>query len=380
MAFLYEEEGAYTFSLNYLNIVLLLKLFISQCFAYAKAGKRHKTNNSANAYMVIIGVCLMSKHHGRFSLRTLEKFLLRTLRSLPVRSAHAAWMDVIHSTPHIDAMLRSKGDYQTRHLQSYMHRRWSAAQKLDTLRTHVGFMQQNIHSSHHAALYGADDARYGEPAASGEGIVLMQWEMKDTAWQLMLLRAQHNKEGELQLSLQDSEGHEVYLLVFSVGHDPKHPEHLSLYIGCLQGARPENGGTALINAFYKQHHGLRAQGLLMTALYAFAETFGIERIRGIADGHTINSRYRTKIKTSYDTFWQECHAEQQEEGWFLLPEQEEKRDIETVKSKHRSAFRKREAWREEARLNVLAALMGLRSPADSAAEPQVAAMREASVA
>lgn len=303
----------------------------------------------------------MSKHHGRLNLRTLEKFLLRTLRSMPIRSAHAAWMEVIHSTPHIDAMLRSKGDYQTRHLQSYMHRQWSAARKLDTLRTHVEFMQQNIHPSHHSALYGADAARYGEDAAHGTGITLMQWAMKEQEWRLALLRSQHNKEGELQLSLQDGDGHDVYLLVFSVGHDVKQPQQLCLYIGCLQGARPENGGTALINAFYKQHHGLRAQGLLMTALYAFAETYGIEHIRGIADGHTINSRYRTKIKTSYDTFWQECHAEKQADGWFLLPASEVTRSIETVKSKHRSAFRKREAWREDARLNMLAAFMELRS-------------------
>lgn len=301
----------------------------------------------------------MSKHGQRFSLRALEKGLLRALRCLRVRQAHKEWMAAIQHDPHVDAMLRSKGDYQTRHLQSYMHRQWGAAQKLDTVKTHVVFMQQNIHPSYHSVLYGADRAHYGEPAAQGPGIVLMQWTMKEQAWRLMLLRAQHNKEGELQLSLQDGEGREVYFLVFSVGHGTTQPQQHCLYIGCLQGARPENGGTAFINAFYKQHHGLRAQGLLITALYAFANTFGIEHIYGIGDGHTINSRYRAKIKTSYDTFWQECHAERQADGWFLLPQQEVIRSIETVKSKHRSAFRKREAWREEARMNVLAALAAL---------------------
>lgn len=313
----------------------------------------------------------MSKHRGCFNFRALEKFLLRTLRCLPIRKAHAAWMAVIESDPHVNAMLRSKGDYQTRHLQSYMHRRWGAAQKLETLQTHIGFMQHCIQAGYHTALYGADNARYGEPAASGAGIELMQWETKEQSWRLMLLRAQHNKEGELQLSLQDGDGREVYLLVFSVGTDPEQVAQRSLYVGCLQGARPENGGTALINAFYKQHHGLRAQGMLITALYAFAETFGIERIRGIADGYTINSRYRMKIKTSYDTFWQECHAEQCDDGWFLLPEKEISRDIETVKSKHRSAFRKREAWREEVRNTLLTAFMALRRSGLEDKRPQV---------
>lgn len=317
----------------------------------------------------------MSKHYQRFSLRALEKYLLRALRCLPVRQAHREWMAVIQHDPHIDAMLRSKGDYQTRHLQSYMHRQWGAAQKLDMLRTHVKFMQQQIHPSYHLALYGADNARYGEPEAQGSGIVLMQWTMKDQPWRLMLLRAQHNKEGELQLSLQDSDGREVYLLVFSVGQDYEQPCQRCLYIGCLQGARPENGGTALINTFYKQHHGLRAQAVLITALYAFADAFGVTHIRGIGDGHTINSRYRTKIKTSYDAFWQECHAERQTNGWFLLPKKEVVRSIETVKSKHRSAFRKREAWREEARETLLAAFKRLnRSVTETHASQQVASV------
>lgn len=302
----------------------------------------------------------MSKHHGRFSLRALEKGILRALRCLPIRKAHSAWMATINSHPHIDAILRSKGDYQTRHLQSYMHRRWSAAQKLSTLQQHVAFMQDEVRPEIHTALYGADKARYGDPAATGAGVELMQWETKEQAWRLMLLRAQHNKEGELQLSLQDSDGHEVYLVVFSIAHEPTQPTSTCLYIGCLQGARPENGGTAIINAFYKQHNGLRAQSVLVTALYAFCEAFDIQRMRGIADGYTINSRYRTKIKTSYDVFWQECHAEPQTDGWFLLPEQEVIRSIDTIKSKHRSAFRKREAWRADARALLLDAFRALR--------------------
>lgn len=302
----------------------------------------------------------MSKHHGRFSLRTLEKGILRTLRYLPIRNAHNAWMATINSHPHIDAMLRSKGDYQTRHLQSYMHRRWSAAQKLKTLQRHIAFMQDEVQPEVHTALYGVDGAHYGEPEATGLGIELMEWETKKQSWRLMLLRAQHNKEGELQLSLQDCDGHEVYLVVFSIGGDPVQSTQSCLYIGCLQGARPENGGTALINAFYKQNSGLRAQSALITALYTFCEAFNIKHMRGIADGFTINSRYRAKIKTSYNTFWRECHAEQQADGWFQLPEQEVTRSIETVKSKHRSAFKKREAWRSDARALLLDAFGAMR--------------------
>ena len=304
----------------------------------------------------------MPSSRKKVTLRSLEKLLLRTLRCLPIRQHHREWIATIQCDPHLDTMLRGKGDYQTRHLQSYMHRQWRAAQKLDTIRTHIAFILQHIHLSHHQALYGIDGIRYGEPGYLGSGINLMQWDTSQARWRIVLLHSQHNKEGELQLSLRDGDDREVYFIVFSVGHAIQQPDQHALYIGCLQGARPENGGTTLINAFYKQNNGLRAQSILLTALYSFTRVTNIRFIYGISDSYTINSRYRKKIKTSYNNFWLECHAKERPDGWYLLPEHEEMRSIETVKSKHRSAFRKREAWREEAQLTLVAAFLSLQQP------------------
>lgn len=282
------------------------------------------------------------------SKRSLEKTLLRFFRALPIRREHNAWMAEIASQPHIDTLLKSKGDYQTRHLQSYMHRRWRAHHKLDTIRTHVAFVMQDMAAHVHDSLYVED------------GVTLGQWEIKDECYRLVLLRSQHNKEGEFQLSLRDQHNHEIYLLVFSVGHAARTGQRC-LYIGCLQGAKPEEGGTALINQFYKAHYGLRAQSLLITALYAFKGTFGLGDIYAISDGYTINSRYRHKIKTSYDEFWASCQATPGKDGWFVLPSTEPERDIATVKSKHRSAFRKREALRDDILSAISSTLASLKT-------------------
>lgn len=289
-----------------------------------------------------------SSSHRSSSKRSLEKTLLRFLRALPIRSEHNAWMLEIARHPHIDLLLKSKGDYQTRHLQSYMHRRWSSRRKLDTIRTHVAFVMSEIARSQHDALFLHD------------GITLGRWEIKTHVYRLVLLRAQHNKEGEFQLSLRDGDDNEIYFLVFSVGHFRQGGARC-LYIGCLQGAKPEQGGTAIINAFYKAHHGLRAQSLLMTALYAFKEVFALKEMYAISDRYTINSRYRHKIKTSYDEFWESCAAVAGADGWYRLPAQEPERDITTIKSKHRSAFRKREALREEIRDRILTTLQSLKT-------------------
>lgn len=282
------------------------------------------------------------------SRRSLEKALLRFVRALPIRRAHNAWMVEIERHPHIDALLKSKGDYRTRHLQSYMHRRWKGRRKLDTIRTHVAFVMSEIVSSQHDAIYAQN------------GVTLDQWEAKEQIYRLVLLRSQHNKEGEFQLSLRDSDDNEIYFLVFSIGNTPD-THSRCLYIGCLQGAKPEQGGTTLINAFYKANHGLRAQSLLMTSLYAFKAVFGLGDIYAISDRCTINSRYRHKIKTSYNEFWESCQAVAGHDGWYQLPAQEPERDIAAVKSKHRSTFRKREALREEVRARTFAVLQSLKT-------------------
>ena len=55
-----------------------------------------------------------------------------------------------------------------------------------------------------------------------------------------------------------------------------------------------------------------------------------------------------KIKADYDSFWLENDGLAHADGFYDLPPHEPLRDIQEVDSKHRSAFRKREALREEA--------------------------------
>ena len=62
------------------------------------------------------------------------------------------------------------------------------------------------------------------------------------------------------------------------------------------------------------------------------------------------------MKSSYDTFWQECSATKTPDGWFQLPTQEPVRDIESVKSQRRAEFRRREALRDAMTQEIITSL------------------------
>ena len=62
------------------------------------------------------------------------------------------------------------------------------------------------------------------------------------------------------------------------------------------------------------------------------------------------------VKASYSSLWLEMGGEKQARGWYKLPAQEIKKNIEEVKSKHRSQFIKREGIKELIQLDMANAL------------------------
>ncbi|SPZ18466.1 Protein of uncharacterised function (DUF535) [Providencia rettgeri] len=91
----------------------------------------------------------------------------------------------------------------------------------------------------------------------------------------------------------------------------------------------------------------------MSAVYAIAAFFDVKSILGISNQCHIKSQH---LKSSYDTFWQECGATKTPDGWFQLPIQEPVRDIESVKSQRRAEFRRREALRDSMTQDIIASL------------------------
>lgn len=180
-------------------------------------------------------------------------------------------------------------------------------------------------------------------------VVLAEAAMKNGEPLRVLLMPPTRKgcEGELNLALATVDDTLLFSVTLTVL-----PSTGELLVGCLQGPNTEDGQER-VRLVTRQCHGLRPKNLLLSLLYGFAAQHGLPRLRGISnDGHARSGR----IKASYDTFWIESARVLAGDGFFDLPPTEPERSELEVASKHRSAFRQREALRRELVAGTLFAL------------------------
>lgn len=212
-----------------------------------------------------------------------------------------------------------------RHWRKYLCRGWGISRRLATLLEHYAQMER--------LPEGWRERLLGLQAVSLCRVALKSGEVLE----LLLEPSDFFQEGELGLYLRDGAGERLYSLSFTLGSQGQ------LFIGGLQGPRT-TVKEGMVGWLGKEMFGLRPKNLLLTALYTLGEQMGGRLLLGISDAaHTCSH----KLKSSYDTFWQEAQGSLHDRDWYRLPEREPLRDIAEVKSQRRSEFRRREAFREE---------------------------------
>jgi len=223
-----------------------------------------------------------------------------------------------------------------RPFNKYLNKRWAIKQKLAAMSTTLQRLEQSIDPRFIPTLFGA----------SATGLTLATLQLKnDEQATLKLMHSRFVREGEMGLYLfaRNSEA-PLYSLTYSFDATGK-----TLYLCGLQGPKPGEGQDQ-VRAITKAMFGLRPKNLLLSAAYALADSYQVEKIYGIADSHHIKSHH---LKSSYDAFWAEATLEVDGQGWYQLPRHEAERNVEQVESKHRSAFRKREALRQHMAADIV---------------------------
>lgn len=265
------------------------------------------------------------------------KYLWRSLRRPRL---HAGWLRFVHDTPLLTAMLARDPRLLERAQHPYISRRLPVARRYAILQSHYRLLLARL------------------PAPALEAVLLRgalplgALALKDGAPARLELRPPtgRGREGELALYLLDASGQPLSSLVFTLADDGR-----SLLVGCVQGAAAGLGREA-VRAFTRQSWGLRPKNLLLSMLYALAASLGAERVCGVGNAAHPFAGQPSKIKSDYDAFWRECHGMPGADGFYELPPREAPRDESQVESKHRSAFRRREALRLEACHLLLLAL------------------------
>lgn len=269
------------------------------------------------------------------------------VRSALQAQQHAAWLRFLYQTPRMTAILQRDPRLHERPQHDYIN------QSLSHARCYA------IIESHYRYLFAHWPTTLVDRIYTGSGASLGRLTLKDGSEAELMLRVPlgRSREGELAMYLLDASGRALSSIICTLADDGR-----SLLIGCLQGAAPGLGREE-VREFTKQAHGMRPKNLLLSMLYALATATRVTEIRGVSNGAHPFSGDDDKIKADYDSFWVECQGERLPDGFYALPLHEPARDEAQVESKHRSAFRKREALRHTACELMANALRDTSAPA-----------------
>jgi uncharacterized protein len=258
-------------------------------------------------------------------------------RCLVAPLRHLRWLGLLQSHPALRAATQRDGRLVERWQHRFISRRFGARKRLDALMDHYGFVVSVL-----------PRGLLERMVAKGQ-VVLAEAAMKngDPLRVLLMPPTRKGCEGELNVALATADDTLLFSATITIL-----PSSGELLIGCLQGPNTEDGQER-VRQVTRQCHGLRPKNLLLSLLYGIAASHGLPRLRGISnDGHARSGR----IKASYDTFWIESAGVLARDGFFDLPSAEPERSELDVASKHRSAFRQREALRRELVASTMFAL------------------------
>ncbi|WP_426661354.1 VirK/YbjX family protein [Rhodanobacter aciditrophus] len=288
--------------------------------------------------------CFLRSLRGRFDWRgdaakrmlTAAKYIAR---SLLMFREHADFLSHVESEPALQAFRRRDPRMQERHLHRYLNLGWSRRRRLRAIRQHY----RHLLAAMPAALFHAVYAEGGAPL----GLL----SLKDGSRLILSLQPPIflGCEGELGIQLGDELGNPLYRIVVTV------IDERTLAIGCIQGPV---GATAreAVRQLTRQLHGLRPKCLMLALACVLARHWGLARVLAVGNAAHPLRNARRRFVADYDAFWQEQQGRDVGGGWYELPLRPQRRTEVEVPSQHRSAFRKREALREEAERLLVEAL------------------------
>ncbi len=182
------------------------------------------------------------------------------------------------------------------------------------------------------------------------------------------------REGELVLNLLDGD-RRLMSLAFALGSRER---GLTAYVGALQGAC----GPDVLEVYRRlthRLHGLRPRDLTVRVFQALAASAGVQQIRCVADGfrHQRHPYFadglRARLHLDYDEVWREHGGVPDDEGFFVLGVRPPGRPMESVPTRKRAMYRRRNAMIEEMESLVRGAVGPVRNGADFPATPAGAA-------
>lgn len=188
--------------------------------------------------------------------------------------------------------------------------------------------------------------RFSEFMLQNEGFALANFSYKKYEGFLKIgYEDRFRKEGEFVLFLECNQlGGKIAAAAFSF--EETKLNNWNCLIGCVQGYK-ENSKEAT-KIIQKVLFGIRPSALLVFAVKEFANKMGCSSIYGIKNSslvfrkkHGIHLPYFHHISFNYDQFWKEVGGKDDDNEWFELPLQTNRKNYNEIQSHKRAHYRKR---------------------------------------
>lgn len=224
----------------------------------------------------------------------------------------------------------------------------TAQERLDRLIWHFEALPKYLTSQAMVTVYNTGKTEGGDLAIVQSQKGLLVWESKELAMQVRLLYlAGQRKEGLMSLLLT-LDGQGLYHINFSFEKNPNTGE-IFIHVGTIQGYQD---GLDNAKKATKEMFGYRPKNFIFYVLRQLAAIWGIQRIEAVSDEgfytntHLIRGK-RHKL-TEFNSFWEELGGKPlADKRFYQIPVEEERKDIEEIKSKKRSQYRKRYAFLDQ---------------------------------
>ena len=242
----------------------------------------------------------------------------------------------------LDPVVESEPGVPLRPLRSYLRRGLRSSARARAVWSHFTWLSSNLGAESICRLY------------LGGRIGLADADLQVSNLGISLSRAGHlGREGELALHLE-WRGARVMSLAFSVldarivvdaGTEPRLLGRRAV-AGSIQGVR---GSDAALRELSTACQRLRPSALLVVALQALSQAWGLEAPLGVAGASHVYAGYasrRRHVGLDYDAAWQDSGGELVGRHYWLLPERARLRPEREVESRRRAQHRRRNELRE----------------------------------
>ena len=227
--------------------------------------------------------------------------------------------------------------------RAFFYNKSTMHERMDIVKDHISFLLDRFKEDCALSL------------AAHEFFLL--WEdLRDEEPLRLYLAFESGQRKEGMLSLIFRWGHNyanLYQMIFWIARD-KHDEW-SLWIGAMQGPNMENAKD-VVKKVTKQCHAYRTKNLTLYVTRIFAEVLGLKHIYAVSNyGYYANNHVRSdrKLKTNFGDFWEESGGYVTEDDRFYeLPLQEERKSEEEIPTRKRSVYRKRFALMDEIKMTM----------------------------